>query len=354
MASTVKEKNIANLRAAGYLAADIVHRLPDDGQVIPTPGPHERVVFLAHFVPGLGFALHPFVRGLMFYYGLDFHDLAPNFTLNISAFIIVCEAFLRIKPHFGLLLQIFCVKPKIVSGQQAECGGAMVGKMPNVTWLDGSFAETVKGWQSGWFYITEPRDANWAAAPEFQSGSPMRLTSWEQKGLSWGKSTELTGLINCIKGMKDKNIKLVNVIQVMLVRRILPCQRLPERGEVALEAPQGGIPDVGHAAFKIPADRVDESRSRPDSQPNTVPEPSMVPDLGGQPLVKEGEPSVPRTSATLEAADCLLEALRGASMDEEHRTLMSAVIQKVSSARSGLTKAYTSLLTGFEVSNKNL
>ena len=101
----------------------------------------------------------------------------------------------------------------------------MVGKMPNVTWLDGSFAETVKGWQSGWFYITEPHDANWAAAPEFRSGIPMRLTSWERKGLSWGKSTELTELITCIKGMKDKNIKLVNMIQVMLVRRILPCQK---------------------------------------------------------------------------------------------------------------------------------
>ena len=53
----------------------------------------------------------------------------------------------------------------------------------------------------------------------------MRLTSWEQKGLLWGESAELTGLINCIKGMKDKNIKLVNVIQVMLIRLILPCQR---------------------------------------------------------------------------------------------------------------------------------
>ena len=53
----------------------------------------------------------------------------------------------------------------------------------------------------------------------------MRLTSWEQKGLLWGESTELTGLINCIKGMKDKNIKIVNVIQVMLIRLILPCQR---------------------------------------------------------------------------------------------------------------------------------
>ena len=118
MASTMTEKKIVNLRAAGYLAADIAHRLPDEGQVIPTPGPHERVVFLAHFVRGLGSPLHPFVRGLMFYYGLDFHDLAPNFILNISAFIVVCEAFLCIKPHFGVWLQIFCVKPKIVKANK--------------------------------------------------------------------------------------------------------------------------------------------------------------------------------------------------------------------------------------------
>ena len=32
----------------------------------------------------------------MFYYGLDFHNLAPNLILNISAFIVVCEAFLCI------------------------------------------------------------------------------------------------------------------------------------------------------------------------------------------------------------------------------------------------------------------
>ena len=103
----------------------------------------------------------------MFYYGLDFHDLAPNFILNISAFIIVWEAFFRIQPHFGLWLKIFSAKPKVVQGRQAECGGAMVGKIANVTWLEGAFVETIKGWQSGWFYITEPRDPKWAAAPEF-------------------------------------------------------------------------------------------------------------------------------------------------------------------------------------------
>ena len=50
------------------------YRLPAKGQIVPTLEPQERVVFLTHFVRGLGFPLHPFVRGLMFYYVLYFHD----------------------------------------------------------------------------------------------------------------------------------------------------------------------------------------------------------------------------------------------------------------------------------------
>ena len=64
--------------------AEIPHRLPAQGQVIPTPEPNESVVFVSHFLRGLGFTLDPFVRGLMFYYGLDFHDLAPDSILRIS------------------------------------------------------------------------------------------------------------------------------------------------------------------------------------------------------------------------------------------------------------------------------
>ena len=53
----------------------------------------------------------------------------------------------------------------------------------------------------------------------------MRLTSWQEKGLTWGSSNELTRLQTCVQNMITKNIKLVNVIQVMLIRQILPCQR---------------------------------------------------------------------------------------------------------------------------------
>ena len=225
MASSVTEGHIQKLHSTGYLSSDIAHRLPDEGELIPTPIPHERVVFLPHFLRGLGFPLHPFVRGLMFYYGLDFHDLAPNFVLKISAFIVMCEAFLRIRPHFGLWLKTFNVKPKVVRVSQAECGGAMVGKMANVLWLEGSFVETLKGWQSWWFYVTEPRDAEWVAPPEFRSGPPTRLTPWKETGLSWGNQKKVTGLQTCIQSLVNKQLKLVKVVQVMLIRRILPCQQ---------------------------------------------------------------------------------------------------------------------------------
>ena len=59
---------------------------------------------------------------------------------------------------------------------------------------------------------------------------------------------------------------------------------------------------------------------------------------------------MPVTSVHPEAPDNLLEALHSASIDEEHRPIMSAVIQKVQSAKSGLTEASASLLTDFEAS----
>ena len=85
--------------------------------------------------------------------------------------------------------------------------------------------ETIKGWQSGWFYIIEPGDPAWVAAPEFWSGPPTQLTSWKETSLSWGSKGEVTGLQTCIQTLVNKQLKLVNVVQVMLIRRILPCQQ---------------------------------------------------------------------------------------------------------------------------------
>ena len=52
----------------------------------------------------------------------------------------------------------------------------------------------------------------------------MRLTSWAEKSPDWCSSDELIALQTRVQSMIAKDVKLVNVIQVMLFRRILPCQ----------------------------------------------------------------------------------------------------------------------------------
>ena len=51
-------------------------------------------------------------------------------------------------------------------------------------------------------------------------------------------------------------------------------------------------------------------------------------------------------------ADTLKGLLERAALSEEHRSLMSTVLKKISSATSGLNEAFTSLLRGFEVCNE--
>ena len=116
--------------------------------------------------------------------------------------------------------------------------------------------------------------------------------------------------------------------------------------------PKGETMAAKHMGEQTLMDTDDGGRIHFGPQPNTAPEVHVAPDSGRPPLSKEGgEPTPPVTSVHPEAPDRLLEALRGASIVEEHRTLMSTVIEKIQSAKSGLTEACTSLLTGFEVSN---
>ena len=123
-------------------------------------------------------------------------------------------------------------------------------------------------------------------------------------------------------------------------------RRGPNQEEVVLEAPQGDLPDSKPKGGKAP----EGSKSGPG--PDTAPEPPAVLESDMRCLHKKGKPATPATSVHPEAPDNLLEARNGASIDEEHHTIMSTVVQKVQFAKSGLTEACASLLTGFEVSKK--
>src|SRR4051812_2313257 len=406
MPSSITEEDISKLREARFITSEISHRLPVQGHVIPSPQPGESVVFVSHFLRGLGFPSDPFIRGLMFYYGLEFHDLAPESILHISSFIVVCEAFLHVTPHFGLWLKTFKVEPKIIEGRHLECGGDVIKRITNAPWPEGTFQEELGLWQQEWFYITSPRGTTWVAPPAFRPGPPPRLTSWINPGLSRGLPEDIPLLQGRIKDLSKGDLNLVKVIQVMLIHRILPGQRRPLRlwefnpeGPRVLRNFMGMTPMEMHKQFFGPQEASPDvtedaglSRNRPDTKVgdpvsgsftrtinlfvnHTIPItqewiakaklircPAPLPETRLDPVLirmlevapPEGGEGSEEGHGTSQAPSGVrseeLKVLLGrASVSEEHRVLMRMVIEKISAAESGLIEAAKSLLAGLEV-----
>ena len=112
--SSTKKTDVELLRAQGLLPpADQVQVRVPGKEVFPTPRDGERVCF-ADFIPrGFGFPMHDFVRGLLYAYGVQIHDLTPNGVLSIAGFNVLCECFLGVAPHWALWKSLFLVRKNV-------------------------------------------------------------------------------------------------------------------------------------------------------------------------------------------------------------------------------------------------
>ena len=111
----------------GILTDETAMRFPGD-EMIPCPGDGWRVIFLDFLVRGLSLPAHEFLRGLLFVYGVQLHQLTPNSILHIAVFITLCECFLSIHPHFRLWKQIFLLRRNASRDAIYDVGGE--GNMP--------------------------------------------------------------------------------------------------------------------------------------------------------------------------------------------------------------------------------
>ena len=121
-------------------------------------------------------------------------------------------------------------------------------------------------------------------------------------------------------------------------------------GKTVKAAPGGQTSGAGHMGEKIPMG--DDGGGDPEfgSPPDAIPEAYTALESRRQPpSVGGGVPVPPATSVQPEVSNALLAALKSASIVDEHRALMDAVIEKIQSAESGLNEAYISLIRGFEV-----
>ena len=106
------------------------------------------------------------------------------------------------------------------------------------------------------------------------------------------------------------------------------------------ETPPPATPPHEAGDPEVSLQRVSPDPARPEGNPMATRSPQY-------PALEESNQKSPAPSGM--RSDVLRDLLERATISEEHRTLMGTVIERISSAESGLHEAFMSLLTGFEV-----
>jgi hypothetical protein len=114
---------------------------------IPKPPSGYRVMFLAFLLRGLSVPAHEFLRGLLFVYGVQLHQLTSNSILHIAYFITLCESFLGVDPHWTLWKFLCRLRPSVSLSKNPKLGGVVVSVCTEAYYLLFSMAASVQGWQ---------------------------------------------------------------------------------------------------------------------------------------------------------------------------------------------------------------
>jgi hypothetical protein len=165
--SALTQKELDKAKADGLVSSNDSIKFPSTER-IPKPPSGYRVMFLSFLLRGLSLPAHEFLRGLLYVYGVQLHQLTPNSILHIACFVTLCESFLGIEPHFLLWRSIFRLRPSVALSNKPELGGAIISMCAEAQYLEFSMSASVQGWRTKWFYIKDRKassDDEYGLAP---------------------------------------------------------------------------------------------------------------------------------------------------------------------------------------------
>ncbi|KAK1660451.1 hypothetical protein QYE76_048610 [Lolium multiflorum] len=152
--SKISNQDTNMLKRLGLMKKEDAIRFPSE-ESYPKPPMEYRVSFVDHLIRGLSTPIHDFLRGLLFVYGIQLHQLTPNSILHISIFITLCECFLGIPPNWALWKRIFCLRRNGSHNVTYNIGGVVICVRTDVDYFDVKFPDSVQGWRKKWLYIHE-------------------------------------------------------------------------------------------------------------------------------------------------------------------------------------------------------
>ena len=114
------------------------------------PASDERVAFVDHVHRGLSFPIHPFFLALLCAYGVQLYDLPPKSVQHVACFIVLCECYLGIRPHWALFKRIFRVKGQPNKETPYQVGGCNIQVNPKTPYFSMAFLDSALGWRTRW------------------------------------------------------------------------------------------------------------------------------------------------------------------------------------------------------------
>jgi len=231
----VSHLQLSRLQMQGYLPlADLVSvrvglaSIGNDvmAENIPNPNKEERVCFVPFLLRGLGFPIHPFLRGLLDFYRIQLHNLTPGSILHISGFVALCELFLGCEAHFELWRELFCLVPRHQGGSIFEVGGAEVWRIAGSGYLVGTPKKGSEEWTSEWFYIEDVPllDPVRRGLPEF-SGAPLKKRlNWCSRNPKQEDNMEVMRLVSKVRLLAHSGLSIIEVMAIAIKRCIQPLQ----------------------------------------------------------------------------------------------------------------------------------
>jgi hypothetical protein len=216
------DKELSPAEKMGMLKNTPVESFAAGPEIIPWPPPGFWVIFIAFLLWGLSLPPHPFLRILLFAYGIQLHDLNPNTILHIACFITLCECFLGIEPHWALWRRIFVIRRPL----PFQIGGFSCQVRPDVPYFNLQTPKNNPGWRMKWFYAKDKSSSGETfGLEEFQATVNLRpRVSWKHD-LSDEEMKITEPLMKKIKQLRatpKKELSGLQLIRTFIERWIQP------------------------------------------------------------------------------------------------------------------------------------
>ncbi|KAK1632855.1 hypothetical protein QYE76_007170 [Lolium multiflorum] len=225
--SKISNQDLNLMKKLGLMKKDDAIRFPSE-ESYPNPPMEYRVSFVDHLIRGLSAPIHDFLRGLLFVYGIQLHQLTPNSILHISIFITLCECFLGIPPNWALWKRIFLLRRNASRNATYNIGGVVICVRTDVEYFDVKFPDSVQGWRKKWLYIHEEsaNSVEHNIVPFDGNAKIQRRRSWDAEASEEEKkATEaLMSRIRQLQNTRGEELSGVQITAHFLRIRVQPLQ----------------------------------------------------------------------------------------------------------------------------------